>query len=152
MALADFLKKNEAKLKIEDIEKFEKSYRVQLPESMKAIYLEQNGGYLFRCGNPDLDLPLKILYPINKSFRETGNTINKLLDEQRTDGLIPLNLVPFCSDEAGDNYYVRTDTSGYGKIYYIFSEFFDDFLENQEEYCVADSFDEFDAMIGKIGD
>ena len=40
MALADFLKKNEAKLKIEDIEKFEKSYRVQLTESMKGIYLD----------------------------------------------------------------------------------------------------------------
>ena len=64
------------------------------------------------------------------------------------DGFIPMNLIPFCNDEAGDSYYIRVDEAGYGKVYYIFSEFLDDFLSDPEGAgYVAGSFTEFLEMI-----
>ena len=47
-------------------------------------------------------------------------------------------------NEAGDFYYIRVDEAGYGKIYYIFSEVLDDFLD---EWLIANSFTEFLEMI-----
>ena len=60
------------------------------------------------------------------------------------DGFIPMCYVPFCSEAADDFFYVRVDEEGYGKIYYIFGEFLDDFLADpQGEGLIADSFAEF---------
>lgn len=71
-----------------------------------------------------------------------------ILDWQEQDGFIPMCYIPFCSDEAGDSYYIRVDEAGYGKIYYIFSEFLDDFLNDSEsEWLTANSFTEFLEMI-----
>ena len=75
-------------------------------------------------------------------------TMDTILTWQEMDGFIPMYYVPFCSDEAGDSYYIRIDEAGYGKVYYIFSEFLDDFLEDPEgKWLIADSFTEFIEMI-----
>ena len=67
---------------------------------------------------------------------------------QEQDGLIPMYYIPVCSDEAGDSYYIRVDEAGYGEIYYIFSEFLDDFPGAPEsEGLIANSFTEFLEMI-----
>ena len=91
--------------------------------------MKQNGGYLKKCGNSLFDLPLKILYPINESFDNHVSTIDRLLKEQENDGFIPMQFLPFCSDEAADNRYVRIDDERYGRVYYLFSDFLDEFLE-----------------------
>ena len=71
-----------------------------------------------------------------------------LLKWQKMDGFIPMYYIPFCNDEAGDSYYIRVDEEGYGKVYYIFSEFLDDFLDDPEgDGLIAGSFTEFLEMI-----
>ena len=45
-------------------------------------------------------------------------------------------------------YYIRVDKAGYGKVYYIFSEFLDDFLDDSgENGLIAGNFTEFLEMI-----
>jgi hypothetical protein len=74
--------------------------------------------------------------------------LETILDRQEQDGIIPMCYIPFCSDEAGDSYYIRVDEAGYGEIYYIFSEFLDDFPGAPEsEGLIANSFTEFLEMI-----
>ena len=103
-----------------------------------------------KCGNSLFDLPLRVLYPIGKSFDSHVPTINRLLEEQKNDGFIPMKFLPFCSDKAGDDYYVRIDEEKYGTVYYLFSEFLDDFLEEPENYIVANTFDEFMEMVDAL--
>lgn len=148
MSLPQFVKPHaDNRLDRSEIQRFEHTYQFKLPEAMIEFYLTCNGGYLNPCGNAELDLPLRIVYPITHTFDEHVSTIEQLLEWQKTDGLIPMCYVPFCSDAAGDDYYLRVDDVGYGKIYYLFSEFLDDFLCDPEKYVVADSFELFSSML-----
>lgn len=151
VALEHFLKFHEGEFLSEtEIADFEKAFNLKLPEGMKCLYRKQNGGYLKKCGNSLFDLPLRVLYPIGKSFDSHVPTINRLLEEQKNDGFIPMKFLPFCSDKAGDDYYVRIDEEKYGTVYYLFSEFLDDFLEEPENYIVANTFDEFMEMVDAL--
>ena len=75
-------------------------------------------------------------------------SMDTLLEWQKMDGFIPMYYIPFCNDEAGDSCYIRVDEAGYGKVYYIFSEFLEDFLEDSVgEGLIAGCFTEFLKMI-----
>ena len=92
---------------------------------------------------------MSYFHPIGCQYQEYILTIKKLLewqemDAQEGDEFIPMCYIPFCSDVADDSYYIRVDEEGYGKVYYILSEFLDEFLEDPEGYgYVAGSFTEF---------
>ena len=87
---------------------------------------------------------LSYFHPISCQYQEYILTINKLLEWQKMDEDIPMCYIPFCSDVADDSYYIRVDKEGYGKVYYILSEFLDEFLEDPEgNGYVAGSFTEF---------
>lgn len=130
MSLEQFFRFHDGKpLSEVEISDFESKFGIKLPEEMKLLYMKQNGGYLKKCGTSLFDLPLKILYPINESFDNHVSTIDRLLKEQENDGFIPMQFLPFCSDEAADNRYVRIDDERYGRVYYLFSDFLDEFLE-----------------------
>lgn len=151
VALEHFLKLHaDGFLSEMEIADFEKAFNLKVPEGMKCLYRKQNGGYLKKCGNATFDLPLRVLYPIGRSFDNHVPTINRLLEEQKSDGFIPMKFLPFCSDEAGDDYYVRIDEKKYGTVYYLFSEFLDDFLKEPENYIVANTFDEFIEMVDAL--
>lgn len=151
MPLEQFIKPHDDNaLTKSEIKAFEDAYSIKLPEEMIELYMKQNGGYLEKCGSKELDLPLKKLYPIAHTFCEHMPIIEELLKCQKKDGFIPMNYIPFCSDEAGDDYYLRMDAEGYGKVYYIFSEFLDDFLKDPGNSLVADSFKLFSEMIENI--
>ena len=133
----------------EEIIALEKRFHFRMPQDLKEFYLKHNG-VIFSDGaklNPD-NCQLRYFHSVGRQYQEYILTIDKLLEWQEMDGFIPMHYIPFCSDEADDSYYIRVDESGYGKVYYIFSEFLDDFLSNPEsEGLIAGSFTEFLGMI-----
>ena len=132
-----------------EIAALEKRFHFKLPDDLKEFYKKHNG-VSFPSGvqlDPE-SCELRYFHPIGQQYQEHILTIDKLLEWQEMDGFIPMCYVPFCSDEADDSYYVRVDEGGYGKIYYIFGEFLDDFLADpQGEGLIANSFADF---LGKI--
>ena len=132
-----------------EIAALEKRFHFKLPDDLKEFYKKHNG-VSFPSGvqlDPE-SCELRYFHPIGQQYQEHILTIDNLLEWQEMDGFIPMCYVPFCSDEADDSYYVRVDEGGYGKIYYIFGEFLDDFLADpQGEGLIANSFADF---LGKI--
>lgn len=133
----------------EEIVSLEKRFHFQLPKELKEFYRKHNG-VIFQTGarfDPE-GCQLSYFHSVGGQYQEYILTIDRLLEWQEMDGFIPMYYIPFCSDEAGDSYYVRADEAGYGKIYYICSEFLDDFLADPEgEGFIASSFTEFLRMI-----
>lgn len=140
---------NPVKITEAELTALEEQYGFRLPEDLRQFCLRYNGG-LLPTGtelNPE-DCRLTDFLAIKYPVMDKIPTMDTLLKWQAMDGFIPMNLVPFCDDEAGDSYYIRVDEAGYGKIYYIFHEFMDDFLADPEgEGFVAGSFTEFLEMI-----
>ena len=130
----------------EEIIALEKRFHFQLPQDLKEFYRKHNG-VIFQPGarlNPE-SCQLSFFHSVGRQYQEYILTIDKLLEWQEMDGLIPMCYIPFCSDEANDSYYIRIDEEGYGKIYYII-----DFLDNskiEETGLIANSFTEFLEMI-----
>lgn len=127
------------------IQLLEDQFHFQMPWGMKSFYLKQNGVILSSGIKIDPEgCSLSFFHPIDRQYQKHVLTINKLLDWQNMDGFIPMCYIPFCSDEADDSYYIRVDKEGYGKVYYIFSEFLDEFLEDPDgNGYIAGSFTEF---------
>lgn len=140
---------NPHKITEEELAALEERFGFRMPEDMRQFYLQHNGGVLplgvkidpERCRLTDF---LAIKYPLMESIP----IMDTLLKWQKMDGFIPMYYIPFCNDEAGDSYYICVDEAGYGKVYYIFSEFLDDFLDDSgENGLIADNFTEFLEMI-----
>ena len=144
-----FRQENPQKITEEDICALEEQFHFKMPEDMRQFYLAHNGGILPQGTelNPEwckLNDFLAIKHPVTEHLP----TMDTLLKWQEMDGFIPMYLIPFCSDEAGASYYIRVDEEGYGKVYYIFSEFLDDFLDDPEgEGFTAGSFTDFLELI-----
>ena len=128
-----------------EIAVLEKQFDFRMPDDLRQFYLKHNGGILptGTVLNPEwceLTDFLAIQYPLMEQIP----IMNTLLSWQKMDGFIPMYYIPFCNDAAGDSYCIRVDEAGYGKVYYIFSEFLDDFLDDPDgEWLIADSFTEF---------
>lgn len=138
-----------------EIAALEERCHFRMPEDMRAFYLAQNGGAVAYCSKVDTDVrccPLRDFTPIAHSWAEYALTMNTLLEWQERDGFIPMNYIPLCADIADDFFYIRVDEEGYGKVYYIFSEDLDEFLENPEDSLAAGSFTEFLERIAFVGD
>lgn len=139
----------------QELAAFEEKYGVTLPQSMKDFYKIQNGGYFRRDKDfiitadeeDDEDaLALSDFRPFTRPFTSHANTIDTLVDWQRMDGFLPDTIVPFCSDDAGDFYYIQADGQG-ERVWYIFHEDYDAFLDDPSNCLVADSFTAFLEMI-----
>lgn len=120
---------------------------VILPEDLKTFYRRRNGGafqkgrkYFF--GGDAGELPLRAFHPIGRTFGERFLTIDTLLKWQRIDGALPVTLVPFCSDEGDDFYYIQADGKG-EKVYYIVHEGIGQFRKAPESCQAAESFTDF---------
>ena len=140
---------NPHKITEEELAALEERFVFRLPDDLRQFCLQYNGGLLptgaeidpERCKLTDF---LAIKYPLMESIP----IMDTLLEWQKMDGFIPMYYIPFCNDEAGDSYYIRVDEVGYGKVYYIFSEFLDDFLADSEGAgLIAGSFTEFLELI-----
>ena len=126
----------------EEIAALEKCFHFQMPQDLREFYLKHNGA-VFPSGaqlNPEY-CQLRHFYSIGRQYQDYIDTINRLLEWQEMDKLIPMCYIPFCADEANDSYYIRVDEDGYGEIHYIV-----DFLDNSDIEgvgLIANSFKEF---------
>lgn len=131
----------------EEFAAFEKTYGVTLPEDMKDFYRKRNGGF-FREGqeyfltDDEYELPLAEFHGLTRTFHPHILTIEHMLKWQQADGFLPKTLVPFCSDQSGDSYFIEAGGQD-NRIYYIFHEEYDEFLENPESGLAASSFTDF---------
>ena len=130
----------------EEFAAFEEAYGVTLPEDMKEFYRRQNGG-LFKGTDFIIDeehaLYLEVFHPIaRQTFGEHFLTVDTLLKWQQMDKFLPDTLVPFCTDAGDDSYYIQADGRD-NRVYYIFHEDIDEFLDTPENCLVASSFTDF---------
>ena len=131
----------------EEFAAFEEAYHVTLPEDMREFYRQQNGGF-FREGrgyfvsDDEYKLPLSYFHGIARAFHPNILPMDTLLKWQQMDGELPGTLVPFCSDAGDDSYYIQADGRD-NRVYYIFHEDIDEFLDQPENCLVAESFTDF---------
>lgn len=135
---------NPHKVTAAEIAVLEKQFDFRMPEDLRQFYLQHNGGILPTGTeiNPEW-CKLTDFLAIKHPLMERIPIMDTILSWQEMDGFIPMCYIPFCNDAAGDSYYICVDEVGYGKVYYIFSEFLDDFLADSEVGLIASSFTEF---------
>lgn len=131
----------------EEFQALEEACGVVLPEDMKAFYRKQNGG-LFKEGtdfivDKEHELYLEVFHPIaRQTFGAHFLPIDTLLKWQQMDEFLPDTLVPFCSDAGDDFYYIEAAGTD-NRVYYIFHEDVDEYLDTPENCLVAESFTDF---------
>ena len=140
---------NPHKITEEELAALEERFGFRMPEDLRQFCLQYNGGLLPDGTEIDPEsCRLTDFLAIKHPLMERIPMMDTLLKWQKMDGFIPMCYIPFCNDEAGDSYYIRVDEVGYGKVYYIFSEFLDDFLADSEGAgLIAGSFTEFLELI-----
>lgn len=125
-----------------EISALEERFHFQMPQDVRQFFLKHNGA-VFPAGaqlNPEW-CELRHFYPIGRQHQEHIPTIDHLLEWQEMDKLIPMYYIPFCTDEANDNYYIRVDEAGYGEIHYIVD--FPDNPDFEGVGLIANSFTDF---------
>ena len=136
----------------EEFRAFEEAFGVVLPEDMKDFYRKQNGGFFqegqeYFVGDDEYELPLAEFHGLTRTFHPNILTIEHMLKWQQADGFLPKTLVPFCSDQSGDSYFIEAGGGSNHWVYYIFHEEYDEFLnsflEHPEDCRAAKSFTDF---------
>lgn len=112
----------------EDFSYLEKKYNAQFPDEFKEFYSKNNGADIYLC-------QFKDVYEVNSFLPLRGDwSIESVKDDELSDGIIPINMIPFADDEGGDFYYINLIDKA---IYLIRSD-------NIERYLlIANSFNEF---------
>lgn len=131
----------------EEFRALEETFGVVLPEDMKAFYRQQNGGFFrdgreYFIGDGEYELPLSYFHGIARTFHSNILPMDTLLNWQQMDEFLPGTLVPFCSDGGGDSYYIQANGQD-NRVYYIFHEDIDEFLDTPENCLIAESFTDF---------
>jgi cell wall assembly regulator SMI1 len=138
-----------------DIEKFEKSLNIKLPEDYKAFMLKNNGGkpeveigyYVFDftdiSRNQENSTALREFYSIvyekpDNYYIDIIDTYENYIEEEQ----LPKNILPIGDDPLGNEIGICVSGENYGKIYFCDHESYDenDFMIMSP---VADSFSEF---------
>ena len=123
---------SEKKLLRSEIEEFEREYNIKLPDELKNLLLQYNGGVLEKEMK---DYAFAFLRPIKYGI----NTLEVAIDDlQITEHHIPREEIPFADDQFGNIFAISTRPEDYGKIYIWYM----DVGEPRREF-VANSLEEF---------
>lgn len=98
-----------------DIVELEKEYKIRIPATLKQFYLEYNAAEILLCAFTSKKLEnetfeVHSIYPVKYSPFENGVILEEILDDDRMDGFIPTNLIPFAKDQGGNRYYCDENT------------------------------------------
>lgn len=121
-----------AEVSISSINNLEKKYNISFPNSLKEYYRYYNGCKIKLCNFwvDGYECEVSKITPIGT----TGLTFEKIVNNDRIDGLIDPNLYPLASNRGGDQYYWNAQS---GAVYLILA----DDIENP--FRVASSVDAF---------
>ena len=116
-----------------DIAALEKEYQISIPTTLKDFYLKYNAAEISLCTFIQKELPnntfeVHTIYPIKYSPFEHGVILEEILRDDRMDGFIPSNLIPFAKDRGGNRYYCDEKT---GNVFFIPC----DDIDNPELVC-----------------
>ena len=116
-----------------DITALEEAYKIRIPTPLKDFYLKYNAAEISLCTFTQKELPnntfeVHTIYPIKNSSFEHGVILEEILHDDRMDGFIPANLIPFAKDQGGDRYYCDEKT---GNVFFIPC----DDIDNPELVC-----------------
>lgn len=100
-----------------DIEAIEAKYSIVFPEIVKSFYLDYDGNKIKLCRLEVEGYSCEVakIIPINGS----GLTFEKIVENDREDGLVSSDLYPIAGDRGGDLYYWSSKT---GRVYLVLSE------------------------------
>ena len=127
-------------LTLNDIKEIEKEFGVDIPQDMKAHYLQNNGGFppYNRIKADKHILSIDGFIPLKYGICN----ISKLSADYQKSGLLFANMLPFANDEGGNIYLIDLDHNRlYGSIYLWFYESDDTYIDNMLYVC--DSFAHF---------
>ncbi len=130
---------SKALLTIEDIQEFETNLEIKLPNNLKNLLLESNGGTIeidaVYINGEKSDYSFGALYSIKYGL----NTIEYSTDMiQITEQLIPREHILFADDQGGNQYTISTEEEDYGKIFIWYMD-----IGEPEKELVANSLEEF---------
>lgn len=134
-----FIKERHPELAVteKDIREVEERFGIVFPKILRDFYLEHNGDYIKNCflkiNEDEYSLQDMHYLKIEKRAR-----VELILEWQRDDGFVPVNLVPFAYDMGGESFYWSTEDQG---VYFL------DIEEPSIANKICDSVEEFFKLI-----
>jgi cell wall assembly regulator SMI1 len=126
-------------LTIEDLQAFAAEWEITLPKEFIELYLQSNGGY------PPFDAVEGDEYVYNIDWflpiKYGELTIDRLLRENRNEGLDMKGMIPFAADSHDNLFVLSVAPADYGSIYLFGRE--DDPGESSSYSFVCSSFTDF---------
>lgn len=124
-----------------DIADLEKEYHIKFPTALKEYYLKYNASEISLCTFTQKNVPndtfeVHTIYSIKYEPFKGACILEEVLYDDRLDGFIPNNLIPFAEDRGGNRYYCDDKTEN---IFFIPC----DDIDNPELVCesISDFFD-----------
>jgi cell wall assembly regulator SMI1 len=130
-----FLNTNQA-ITLEEVEEFETSFNITLPQAYKEHLLKHNGGYPEKAllNASDFDTSIASFYSLKYGNNTLEDTINTW---QIIENVLPKHLLPFADDPGGNAFCISLANEDYGKIYIWYHD-----VGGRQVYLV-DSFEQF---------
>lgn len=116
-----------------DITELETEYKISIPTPLKDFYLKYNAAEISLCTFTQKDLPndtfeVHTIYSIKYAAFKGAIILEEVLYDDRMDGFIAANLIPFAEDRGGNRYYCDEKTEN---VFFILC----DDIDNPELVC-----------------
>ncbi len=130
----NFIKKvkDEELVTISDILAIEKEFNFQMPEMLKEYYLSYNGASIHDCIFSIDGYEVEVAKLVELKYGVLP--LEKIINMDRQDGLIPSNMIPIARNSGGDYYYWNNQN---GQVYLYLSDNIEDpvwICESVEEF------------------
>ena len=86
----------------DDIKRIEEAWEIKFPSILKQFYCNYNGAKIYLCSFYLNDFEYEIAKIIPLKY---GYCFEKIIANDRQDGIIPKDMIPIARNEGGDYYY-----------------------------------------------